>query len=141
MNIKQCPPCDSDQIKARKAGTTVAFKGSDVSVPGLQHTVCGACDHVFTLPHQFDANVASARAAHVKQHSAAKANKSLLTGTQLRAVREEVQSHTQPQAPFVIIKYKIGSGTMVAMAPAVCQIFESFKYSAVMALSRFRILR
>jgi putative zinc finger/helix-turn-helix YgiT family protein len=93
MNIKHCPACGSDQIKARGVGNTreiVAFKGLEVSVPGVQSTICLASKYVFTLPKQFDANVASARAAHVKQRSAAKASKGLLTGTQLRAMREDL---------------------------------------------------
>jgi putative zinc finger/helix-turn-helix YgiT family protein len=90
MNIKHCPACASDQIKARKARETVAFKGLQISVPGVQSTACLSCDYVFTTAHQFDANVISARAAHTKQRSAAKAGKGLLTGTQLRAMREDL---------------------------------------------------
>lgn len=90
MNINNCPACGSDRRHVASGRETVTFKGLDIVVDGMLSTACGNCGYVFVTSEQHDGNVAATRAAHVKQRADAKAAKGLLTGAELRAMREEL---------------------------------------------------
>jgi putative zinc finger/helix-turn-helix YgiT family protein len=88
MNINHCPACGSDRLGAASRPESVAFKGLHVHVQNVLATECENCGYAFVTPKQHDANVGAARAAHVEQRATAKAAKGLLTGAELRAMRE-----------------------------------------------------
>ena len=88
MNMTRCPACDSDALVVTYSADTVAFKGADVSVMNLASTECQQCGYSFATNEQHDANLAAVRRAHVEQKAGSKAAKGLLTGAQLRSLRE-----------------------------------------------------
>ena len=88
MNINHCPACGSNRLGFTSQPETVDFKGLHVHVQDVLSTMCANCGYTFATPEQHDANVAAARAAHVNQRAAAKEAKGLLSGMQLRAMRE-----------------------------------------------------
>lgn len=88
MNINHCPACGSESLGKTCALETVTFKGLEVNVPDISSTTCRNCGYTFATNKQHDTNVAAARTAFVQQRAAAKAAKGLLTGAQLRAMRE-----------------------------------------------------
>jgi len=90
MNIGDCPACGSKRLGLVAHPEVVAFKGTPVQVPAMLRTVCAACGYSFASPLQHDANVAAARDAHVSRGAEAKRAKGLLTGAELRVVRERM---------------------------------------------------
>ena len=88
MNLTRCPACGSDALEVTVSADTVAFRSADVLVPNLASTECRHCDYSFATNEQHDANLATVRLAYVEQRATAKTAKGLLTGAQLRSVRE-----------------------------------------------------
>jgi HTH-type transcriptional regulator / antitoxin MqsA len=88
VNINHCPACGSSQLGLASQPETVEFKGLHVYVQDVLSTTCSNCGYTFATPAQHDRNVAAARVAYLNQRAAAKEAKGLLSGTQLRAMRE-----------------------------------------------------
>ena len=88
MNINHCPACGSDRIGFTSQPEAVEFKGLQVLVQEVLSTQCENCGYAFATPEQHDRNVAAARAAHVRQRAVAKEARGLLSGAQLRVMRE-----------------------------------------------------
>lgn len=90
MNINHCPACGSDRLGLLCTPESAEFKGVEILVPKVLSTACESCGYTFSTNEQHDLNVAATRAAFVEQGAAAKAKKGLLTGSQLRAIREQL---------------------------------------------------
>ena len=90
MNINHCPACGSDRLRLGGVPELVEFKGLHVKVQTILSTTCESCGYSFATNDQHDENVVATRAAYVAQRAAVKSEKGLLTGAQLRAMREEL---------------------------------------------------
>lgn len=94
---RNCPVCGKGPLKPRTYGRDMDHKGVRISVEGLQYDFCPDCDAEITSPAQMDHNAALVRSAFIQERARVKAEQHLLTGTAIRAIREQL-GVTQKQA-------------------------------------------
>ncbi|MDO9010191.1 MAG: type II toxin-antitoxin system MqsA family antitoxin [Gallionella sp.] len=96
-NMHICPICDEGILQARTYGRDMQHKGVNISVEGLQYDYCLDCEAEMTSPVQLDQNAKIIREAFIAERARVKCEQNLLTGTQIRRVREQL-GITQKQA-------------------------------------------
>lgn len=108
----ECPLCGEGTLQPRTYGRDMEHKGVMLSVEGLQYDYCPVCESETTSPAQMDHNAALIRAAFVAARARVKAEQGLLTGAEIRCVRETL-GITQKQAakifgggPIAFAKYE-----------------------------------
>lgn len=100
MNFPICPACKSERISIRRLASTVSHRGIDVEVPEIEDTTCHSCGFAFDTPLQHDANIANIKAAFLRQRAAAKAIQGLLSGAEIKSIREKLRL-TQREAAML----------------------------------------
>lgn len=91
MKEQICPACGASALTSHTYESTVQYKGVDLFVQALHETACSACGYTFDTPSQHDSNVLQMRTAFLEQRVADKAMRGLLSGKQIRAIRERLE--------------------------------------------------
>lgn len=98
MNTVQiCPLCGNGVLQTRNYSRDMVHKGVNLSVEGLMYDYCPACEAELTSPEQMDHNAKLIRAAFVGERARLKREHNLLSGLEIRTIRESL-GITQKQA-------------------------------------------
>lgn len=98
MNEKNiCPICEHGALQARTYGRVMQHKGVNISVEGMQCDYCPECGTEIVSPEQLDLNAKIIRDAFIVERERIKREYNLLTGAEIRQVREQL-GITQKQA-------------------------------------------
>lgn len=92
-----CPLCGEGVLETRIYGRDMQHKGIALLVEGLQYSYCPSCEAEITAPAQMDHNALLIRTAYQQERARVKAEQHMLTGEQIRAIREKL-AITQKQA-------------------------------------------
>ncbi len=95
--MSTCPICDQGILQIRSYGRDMLHKGVNLSVEGLQFSYCPECGAEVTSPEQLDQNAIIIRNAFVAERERVKRDQDLLTGGEIRRIREFL-GITQKQA-------------------------------------------
>lgn len=85
-----CPLCGVGALEPCIYGRDMAYKGVNIHVEGLQYAYCPECEAEITMPAEMDSNAQLIRVAYQAERARVKAEQNLLTGEQIRAIRESL---------------------------------------------------
>lgn len=156
MNI--CPICGQGELETKFYGREMQHKGVNLIVENLQFDCCHECGAELTSPEQMNHNSQIIRTAFINERERVKREQNLLTGVEIRQIRERLKI-TQKQAanifgggPNAFAKYEaedvvqsVGMDKLIRLASDVPQaamwLFKNAgeAYSNNSILSSFKI--
>lgn len=95
--MQTCPLCGQGVLQTRSYGRDMIHKGVKLSVEGLVYGYCPACEAELTSSEQMDHNAKLIREAFIAERARLKREQNLLSGQEIRAIREQL-GITQKQA-------------------------------------------
>lgn len=95
--MSTCPICEQGNLQSRSYSKNMLHKGINITAEGLQCDYCPDCEVEFTSPEQIDHNAKIVRNAFVATRERVKHEQELLTGAEIRRIRE-LLGITQKQA-------------------------------------------
>lgn len=90
MNNAACEFCESAKTESVKYSDDITFKGLTLHLDDLERSHCLDCDYTFETMDAHDKNLAKIRAKFIEERAALKKRQNLLSGQEIRQLRNEL---------------------------------------------------